>query len=276
MPQLATMPPITIDNARLDPLRTRWIDYHNRRPANQHGLSGGTVKIPAGFGTELGKLFDDAVGSSLAVMLGGIPIVEPTGNALVPSVPNCVEVGPVRIVGAVRPQRYDVGYRPDGPRFAFDSKTLNNTQSVRKNFLNMVNDLATEATTVHARFPHSLVAFMFVIPRPCVDDLPKRAAVALDTLDRLARRENPDDPAHLAEAVSVVVWHPDSGLIDPDIPAKGSRLRLEEFPRTVERIYVARYEGLPPHEPLGLPTTPVGAEEDIEDEDADLDEEPEE
>lgn len=268
------MPPIRIALEKLEPLRARWIDYHDRRPANQTHLKGGTVKIPAGFGTELGKLFDDAVGSSLAVMLGGIPVTEPSGNALVPAVANCVEVGPVRIVGAVRPQRYDVGYRPDGPRFVFDSKTLNNTQSVRKNFLNMVNDLATEATTVHARFPHSLVAFMFVIPRPCVDDLPKRAAVAIDTLDRLARRENTDDPFHLAEAVSVVVWHPETGEIDPNIPEPGSRLRIEEFPARVERIYVARYEGLPPHEPLGLPTTPI-SDEDIEDEDADPDEEEE-
>ncbi|MDP2935994.1 MAG: hypothetical protein Q8O86_05835, partial [Dehalococcoidia bacterium] len=71
-----------------------------------------------------------------------------------------MEVGPVHIVGGVRPQNFDVGYRPDGVRFAFDSKTINDLDSVRKNWQNMVNDLATEATTVHSRFPYAVVAFM--------------------------------------------------------------------------------------------------------------------
>jgi hypothetical protein len=252
------MPPVAVRKEDLAGFGARWIE-----------LDATKVKVPSDFGAGLGKLFDQAVGESLRAMLGGIPVREPSGNSLVPTVPNCVEVGPVKIVGGVRPQRYDVGYRPDGPRFAFDSKTLNSTGSMRKNFLNMVNDLATEATTVHARFPYALVAFMFVLPRPCVDDLPKRAAVAIDTLDRLARRETPDDPAHLAEAISVVVWHPNTGTIDQDIPEVGSRLRLEVFSPTVERIYVARYEGLPPHERAGLPTTPVAEDEEIEDEGGD-------
>lgn len=67
--------------------------------------------------------------------------------------PNCVEIGPVRVEGGIRPQNFDAGYRPIidqvlDVRFAFDSKTLNDTKSVGKNWLNMVNDIATESATV--------------------------------------------------------------------------------------------------------------------------------
>lgn len=255
------MPSVQIDHADLARFGARWT-------ANGGSLS----RTPPETSAQLGQLFDRAVGVALAVMLGDIPVITPRATALTPSQPNCVEVGHVRIVGGVRPQRYDVGYRPDGPRFAFDSKTLNDTKSVRKNFLNLVNDLATEATTVHTRFPYSLVAFMFIVPRPCVVELPKKAAAAIDTLDRLARREHFADPDHLAEAISVVVWDPETGRIDSEIPAANSHLRLEHFSRIVERIYVARYEGLPPHERPGLPQL-EGAQQAVEDEgDEDLDE----
>ena len=82
----------------------------------------------------------------------------------------------MRIIGGVRPQNFDVGYRPDGVRFAFDSKTLNDRKSIGKNWQNMINDLATEATTVHSRFPHAVVAFLVALPEPVVD-ANQRAAI---------------------------------------------------------------------------------------------------
>ena len=72
------------------------------------------------------------------------------------------------IVGGIRKQNYDVAYRPDGVRFAFDSKTLNVADSMGKNWQNMVNDLATEASTVHTRFPMAVVAFLVLIPVPAL------------------------------------------------------------------------------------------------------------
>lgn len=56
----------------------------------------------------------------------------------------------------------------------------------------MVNDLATEATTVHSRFPHALVAFMVVFPNPSLVE-PQRSAI-IGTLERLARRVGVEDP----------------------------------------------------------------------------------
>lgn len=202
-------------------------------------------RTPPQSSTQLGNLFDAAVGASLATMLGGITVVRPASTALTASLADCVEVGPVRIIGGVRPQNFDVGYRPDGVRVAFDSKTLNDTDSLRKNWQNMINDLATEATTVHSRFPHAVVAFMVIIPTPCFIE-PQRSAM-VETLERLARRGGVEEPDYMAEAISLVIWNPDDGRIEPDVPPPTSPLRLEKFSSHVEAAYVSRYKGLPPH-----------------------------
>lgn len=236
MAQLRPMPPISVDPTELSRFGRRWTsDGRNLR------------RSPPESSMQFGQIFDRAVGTSLATMLGEIPVITPSMNSLIPSQADCVEVGPVRIVGGVRPQNFDVGYRPDGPRFVFDSKTLNDTKSLGKNFLNMINDLATEATTVHSRFPFSLVAFMFVVPKPCLDEQPRRGIVAMQTLERLAGRDKVDEPEHLAEAISVIVWDPLTGTIDQAIPSKDSILRIEKFSSRIEEIYTARYKGLPPH-----------------------------
>ncbi len=177
-------------------------------------------------------------------MLGDIPVVTPNSTALIPPQSDCVEVGHVRIIGGVRPQNFDVGYRPDGVRFVFDSKTLNDKKSVGKNWQNMINDLATEATTVHSRFPHAVAAFLVAIPNPCIGDQ-QRAIV--ETLERLARRANVDDPPYLAEAIALVLWNPEDGSIDIENPNPPSPLRVERFSEQVEAAYVNRYKGLPPH-----------------------------
>src|SRR3990167_9309380 len=166
MSKLNSMPTVKVSEAELKVFGKKLIEN-----------GGNLSRTPPQSSSQLGSLLDSAVGKSLAVMLGNIPIVKPNMNALIPSKPDCVEVGPVRIVGGVRPQNFDVGYRPDGPRFAYDSKTLNDSKSLGKNFLNMINDLATEATTVHSRFPHAIVAFMFVVPKPCFEENQRRRRV---------------------------------------------------------------------------------------------------
>jgi hypothetical protein len=197
-------------------------------------------------GMDFGGLIDAAVGDSIAVMLGGIPIEVPSSYQLQPSSPDCVEVGPVRIVGGVRPQNFDVGYRPDGVRIAFDSKTLNDNKSVGKNWQNMVNDLATEATTVHTRFPTAVVGFIVAIPLPCMAPGARTNAI-VGTLTRLGGRVLVDEPSHRAEACSLIVWNPNTGSVDPNIPAPNSSLRIEQFSEQVESAYHERFQGLPPH-----------------------------
>jgi hypothetical protein len=233
MAQLVPMPAISIDRKELGAFGNQWTK-------NKGALS----RTPPYSSGQLGNLFDAAVGDALATMLGGIPVVTPNSNALVASQPDCVEVGPVRVVGGVRPQNFDVGYRPDGLRFAFDSKTLNDKESIGKNWQNMINDLATEATTVHSRFPYAVVAFMVVLPGPALGE---GLSAILGTLERLGGRRLVDEPEHRAEAMSLVIWEPSIGAIDATLPDPSSPLRIERFSGDVEQNYTARYKGLPPH-----------------------------
>jgi hypothetical protein len=234
MSKLSIMPPVIVAQAKLAAFGETWKN-------NGDKLS----RTPPQSSSQLGNLFDEAVGNALAEFLGSIPVVRPIATSLVAASPDCVEVGPVRVIGGVRPQNFDVGYRPDGVRFAFDSKTLNDADSVRKNWQNMVNDLATEATTVHSRFPHAIVAFMVIIPFPCLGE-PQRSAM-IETLERLSRRVSVEEPDYLAEAIALVVWNPDDGSINPDIPPPESSLRIEKFSQVVSATYTNRYKGLPPH-----------------------------
>src|SRR5260221_5760137 len=199
MATLASMPSIAIDQADLLRFGNTWINNGERLSRTPPQSSG-----------ELGRLFDTAVGKALAIMLGGIPIVSPNSNSLTPPQPDCVEVGPVRVIGGVRPQNFDVGYRPDGVRFAFDSKTLNDRESIGKNWQNMVNDLATEATTVHSRFPHAVVAFMVICPLTALLQMPAQQKAIIETLERLARRATVDGPDYMAEAIGFVGWDPNT------------------------------------------------------------------
>jgi len=234
MATLASMPPVDIAQTELAKFGSTWLQNGERLSRTPPQSSG-----------ELGRLFDMAVGKALATMLGGIEIISPNSNSLTPPRPDCVEVGPVRIIGGVRPQNFDVGYRPDGIRFAFDSKTLNDRGSIGKNWQNMINDLATEATTVHSRFPHALVAFMVIYPAPCVSSAHQKATI--ETLERLARRMTVDGPLYMAEAIALVLWNPNNGTIDPAIPNPSSTLRIEKFSEQIEATYISRYKGLPPH-----------------------------
>lgn len=233
MARLQQMPPIAIAQAELAEFGRTWTT-----------LNQSLSRTPPHSSSQLGALFDRAVGTALAAMLGGIPIVAPVRNSLIPPERDCVEVGPVRVIGGVRPQDFDVGYRPDGVRFAFDSKTLNDRNSINKNWQNMINDLATEATTVHSRFPHAVVAFIVALPEPVVSE-PQRAAIT-ETLERLARRGGVAGPEYMAEAISLVLWRPD-GTIAPASPVPASPLRIEKFSQQVEASYTERYKGLPPH-----------------------------
>lgn len=234
MPRLAPMPPVEIAASLLLPFGQRWTTR-----------GGNLSRTPPQSSGELGRVFDSVVADALAVMLGSVPILAPNPNSLVPVHPNCVELGPVRVVGGVRPQNFDVGYRPDGIRFAFDSKTLNDAKSVGKNWQNMVNDLATEATTVHSRFPHALVTFIVAIPIPSA--LPAQRTALIETLERLGRRSGSSEPVHMAEAVALVLWDPETGRVNPDLPAPSSPIRIEKFAAAIEAVYATRYKGLPPH-----------------------------
>lgn len=242
MAELANaMHPIDISIDELKRWGALWLDATNPET--------GKAKAPRSFDRQQSVNFaafiDMAFARSLAQMLEGIPVVRPDANSLIPSSPDCVEVGSVRIIGGIRPQNFDAAYRPDGPRVVFDSKTLNDLKSVGKNWQNMINDLATEAATIHTRFPYALVTFMVVIPRPAL--AAKQEADLIRTLERLGARRDILDQTHLAEVLSLVIWDPETGEIDQTTPLPQSSLRIEKLPTALYPHYVNRYKGLPPH-----------------------------
>ena len=238
MAELQDMPLVDVPLDLLAPWGSKWL--------GTEGSSG--AKSPNCFdkkqGMEFGHVFDDAFGSALAAMLGNIPVERPNANALTPAKPDCVEVGTTRVIGGIRPQNYDAAYRPDGPRVVFDSKTLNDERSIRKNWQNMINDLASEAATVHTRFPFCVVVFIVVLPAPAVPGRQLRAIAS--TLERLGSRKDELDQHHLAEAIALVLWNPSDGTIAMP-PQLNSTIRLDSLHGKVQAAYVDRYQHLPPH-----------------------------
>lgn len=237
------MPSINIERNKLSKWGSIWL-----------GTKSSTVKskktncFDKKQGMDFGKeVLDPAVAQSFAEMLGNIPVLAPINNkSLLPPKPDCVEIGNTRVIGGIRPQNFDLAYRPDGLRIAYDSKTLNDFKSVKKNWQNMINDLATEATTVHTRFPYAIVAFFVAIPKPVLQRSQEFDIIRI--LERLGTRKNVLNQNHLAEAISLLIWDPSTGTIDNSIPSSNSNLRIEKFSEIIYPIYLERYKGLPPHD----------------------------
>jgi hypothetical protein len=235
---LKSMPAVTLTKSKLAKFGAQW------------SKNGKCLSRSAPYSSlQLGNFVDERVAAPLARMLGGIPIETVSARGKDPLYPpraDCVERGEVAIVGGIRKQQFDVAYRPDGVRFAFDSKTLNDAGSVGKNWQNMVNDLATEAATVHTRFPLAVVGFLVLVPLPAVGS-------ALEPmtwrLDGLGGRLDEHGPSHVAEAMCLALWDPKTGKVSPSVPDPRSHpeLRIERFSTQVEDAYLSRYAGAPPH-----------------------------
>jgi CO dehydrogenase/acetyl-CoA synthase delta subunit len=242
MAELQKMPIIEMDQNKLKEWGSKWLKDINE----ENGQSKAKFSFDRQQSVNFASFIDLAFGIAISRLLGNINVETPLGNSLLPKDHDIVEVGAVRIVGGVRPQNFDAAYRPDGPRIVFDSKTLNEEKSIGKNWQNMINDLGTEATTVHTRFPYSLVIFFVVLPKPALNS--KQEKDIIRTLERLGTRKSVLDQPHLAEAISMIVWDPKTGKIDENIPEKNSNLRLEKIHSIIEEIYLDRYKGLPPHD----------------------------
>lgn len=240
MATLVKMPQLAISEQELKHWGTIWLKADEKKKDDR------AEYFSKKDGMAFPKVFDRSVASALSIMLGSLPIAERNVGKISSPEEDCVELGG-RIVGAIRPQNFDVCYRPDGVRFAFDSKGLSGgVDSVKKNYQNMLNDLGTEAATVHIRFPYAIVGFIVAIPEPSLLS-PQKEALS-SALVRLSRRQNPNEDPHRAEAISLVVWKPETGQISTDWPRKESPLRIERFSEMIEACYLDRYAGMPPHD----------------------------
>lgn len=245
MNSLQEMPPVVIEKAKLIEWGKIW-----KGTVSSNNNAKETSCFDKKQAMDFGKLMiDPPFAKAFSIMLGGIDIEKPiNANSLLPPKINCLELGDTRVIGGIRPQNFDIAYRPDGIRIAYDSKTLNSIDSVRKNWQNMINDLGTEATTVHTRFPYGIVTFVVAIPRNALATSQEYDIIR--TLERLGTRKGVQDQNHLAEAIALIVWDPESGEIDQNVPSPDSNLRIEKFSETIYPIYLERYKGLPPHDKI--------------------------
>lgn len=83
-------------------------------------------------------------------------------------------------------------------------------------------------------------------PEPAVAP-PRKSTIhlierAIERLIRAGGRKSEAEADHLLEGIAVVVYHPDTGQIHPDIPKAGSGLRWEEFVSALTMSYRARFE----------------------------------
>ena len=113
------MPPLNISASELKEWGQLWLGEMNPKTGKKSRVRYFDRQQSVNFAS----FIDLAFARALAVMLGNIPVEKARGNALIPPMPDCVEVGPVRVIGGIRPQSFDAAYRPDGPRVVFDSKT---------------------------------------------------------------------------------------------------------------------------------------------------------
>lgn len=251
MAKLKRMPPLIFDTSKMKKWGAIWLGTEGS-PDKKTGVP--TTKKEMCFDKKqqmdfTKEIVDRTVADCLARMLGGIPVRTPEKiKSLLPPAdcPDCVEVGDTTVVGGIRTQRFDIAYRPDGIRIAYDSKTLNDKLSTGKNWNNMINDLASEATTVHTRFPYALSLFIVFLPKPVLSE--RRATTLIRTLERMNLRSSEIGENNKAESIALVVWDPETGEIDDNLPKRDSSLRYEQFLSRVEEIYSARYDCMPPHE----------------------------
>ena len=78
--------------------------------------------------------------------------------------------------------------------------------------------------------------------RPIKKSTTHLIAKAIARLVRAGGRKSEADAAHLLEGIAVVVYNPDTGAIDSNLPAPGSGLRWEECIYDLATAYEARFE----------------------------------
>ena len=110
----------------------------------------------------------------------------------------------------------------------------------------MINDIAAEATTLHTRFRYALALFLVAIPKQALNST--QAEGIIRTLERMNERVGVEEENHKAESIALLVWDAEKGCICDTIPEQTSSLRIEKYAERIERVYLSRYKGLPPHQ----------------------------
>jgi hypothetical protein len=157
--------------------------------------------------------------------------------------------GELDVAGALRTARADVSesHSLDGLRLAVEIKPVN--LAVGRAIWNRFGDIRAFAVNIHLKFPFAVVGGVLVVPTwewsagggskvptlHLIDRLVRR-------LQRTRRRETEADAPHLLEAITVVVFDPDTGHLNPVIPPPGYDLRWDEFVTVMTDTYDIRFD----------------------------------
>jgi len=191
--------------------------------------------------------------------------------------PLALTVGERRVAGALRPVNADVSefHETDGLRLAVELKPVN--LAVGRAIWNRFGDIRTFAVNLHLKFPFCIVGGVLSIPtseevgtkeaehadreeaesmtlsEETADGPPAPGQVrwkstrhlierAIARLIRAGGRRTEADAPHLLEAIAVVVYDPQTGKIDAELPPKASGLRWNDFISAIASAYEARFE----------------------------------
>ncbi len=159
-----------------------------------------------------------------------------------------LHVGERTVAGGLRSMQADVSelHQLDGLRLAVELKPV--MLAVGRAIWNRFGDLRMFSVNLHLKFPFAVVGGVLAIPTYEVHEVTgaKKSTVNLieRAIARLARaggRVTEGDAPHLLEGVGVVVYDPDSGLLDSSLPPEGSGLRWDEFVEGLATAYAARF-----------------------------------
>lgn len=159
--------------------------------------------------------------------------------------------GETNVSGALRAAKADVSemHPLDGLRFAIELKPVN--LAVGRAIWNRFGDIRMTAVNLHLKFPFAVVGGVLTFPTyeevERGGEVVKKSTIhliarAIARLERAGGRRTEGDAPHLLEGVGVLVYDPDSGIIDPEMPPPGSPLRWENFVRGLADAYTARFE----------------------------------
>ncbi|MEX0683573.1 MAG: hypothetical protein WD904_05650 [Dehalococcoidia bacterium] len=155
------------------------------------------------------------------------------------------------VSGGLRIAKADVSeiHPLDGLRLAVEIKPVN--LAVGRAIWNRFGDIRMFAVNLHLKFPFAVLGGVLAIPTyeesSGTGGVARRSTVhlinrAVARLSRAGGRRTEGDAPHLLEGVGVLVYDPDAGVVDPDIPPAGSGLRWDEFISAMAIAYAARFE----------------------------------
>jgi len=157
------------------------------------------------------------------------------------------EAGEKRVAGGLRTVQSDVteAHELDGVRLAVEIKP--SYRAVGRAIWNRYGDVRAFAVNIHLKFPFAVVGGVQVLPTIDIEEDGSRSKTrtylsrAARRHDRIRPRVSEADADHLVEALGLVIFDPETGELDPDLPAADSRLRWEGFVASLVEAYDARF-----------------------------------